>query len=206
MKKYELTGETKSIGKHTLYRIRACININGVVNIGELGGWVESEQNLSHDDNAWVCGDAQVYGDAWVYDNARVYGYARVCGDARVYGNARVCGDAQVYGDAWNESPLYVQGSKWSVYMTDLTHIQIGCQNHSISDWINHGVAIACRNNSSDIVPEYVWYVATAAMQYGAEHDKENAWALLDNLCGQKFKANKKAPDAAATAIERKNK
>jgi hypothetical protein len=45
---------------------------------GELGGFVESEANLSH------------VGNAWVYKNAQVYGHAQVCNNAWVYGNARV--------------------------------------------------------------------------------------------------------------------
>ena len=55
---------------------------------GDLGGYVEKDENLDQESNAWV------YGDAWVYGNARV------SGDARVYGNAQVSGDARVYGDA----------------------------------------------------------------------------------------------------------
>ena len=30
----------------------------------ELGGWIEKESNLSQDGDAWVCGDARVYGNA----------------------------------------------------------------------------------------------------------------------------------------------
>ena len=94
MKKFELTNEfiTNMFGTK-LFRIRALVEF-GDVEAGELGGYVEKESNLGHDDNAWVYGDAQVSGDARVYDNARVYG------DAWVYGNARVCGDALVCGDA----------------------------------------------------------------------------------------------------------
>ena len=94
MKKFELTNEfvTNMFGTK-LFRIRALVEF-GDVEAGELGGYVETESNLGHDDNAWVYGDARVYDNALVYDNARVYG------DAWVYGNARVCGDALVCGDA----------------------------------------------------------------------------------------------------------
>ena len=93
MKKFEFTGETKVVFGKTLYRIRALVKIETEylnVNPGDLGGWIEKEENLSHNGNAWVYGDARVYGDAWVYGNARVYGNAWVYGDARVYGNAEV--------------------------------------------------------------------------------------------------------------------
>lgn len=62
MKKYELTGETIVHLGHTLHRIRALISFNDV-QAGDLGGWIETESNLAQDGNAWVYGNAQVYGD-----------------------------------------------------------------------------------------------------------------------------------------------
>ena len=99
MKKFELTNEfiTNMFGTK-LFRIRALVEF-GDVEAGELGGYVEKESNLGHDDNAWVYGDARVYDNALVYDNARVYGDAQVSGDARVYDNARVYGDVCGNGD-----------------------------------------------------------------------------------------------------------
>ena len=94
MKKFELTSEfITNIFGTKLFRIKALIEF-GNVKAGELGGFVEKEENLSQDGNAWVYDNARVYGDACVCGNARVYGDACVCGDARV------CGDACVYGDA----------------------------------------------------------------------------------------------------------
>ena len=66
-----------------LYRIRALKDFHNVKK-GTVGGYIESEQNLSQEGNAWVSGDAQVY------DNARISGNARVSGNAWVSGNARV--------------------------------------------------------------------------------------------------------------------
>ena len=99
VKKYELTSETKVFLGKTLYRIKALVQF-GNVNAGDLGGWIEKEENLSQSGNAWVSDDAEVSGNAWVSDDARVYGNARVYGDAEVYGNASVSGDARVYGNA----------------------------------------------------------------------------------------------------------
>ena len=100
MKKFELTAEfvTNVFGKK-LFRIKALVAF-GDVEKGELGGFIEKEDNLSHDGNAWVYGNARVFGNARVYGDARVYGNARVYGDARVYGNAQVYGNAWVYGNA----------------------------------------------------------------------------------------------------------
>ena len=94
MKKFELTSESiVNIFGKKLFRIKALVEF-GNVKEGEIGGFVEKEENLSHDGNAWVYGNARVYGDARVYGNAWVYG------DARVYGNAWVYGDAWVSRDA----------------------------------------------------------------------------------------------------------
>lgn len=89
MKKYELTSEAVTLFGKKLFRIRAIIDF-GDVKAGDLGGCIEKEDNLSHEGNAWI------YGNARVYDNAWVSGNARVCGDASVYGNARVYGKAEV--------------------------------------------------------------------------------------------------------------
>ena len=94
MKKFKLTSEfIVDISGVKLFRIKALIEF-GNVKAGDLGGYIEKEENLSHMGNAWVSGNARVSGDA------RVSGNARVSGDAQVSGNARVSGDAQVFGDA----------------------------------------------------------------------------------------------------------
>lgn len=81
MKKYELTGEVKVKFGVTFKRIRALIDF-GNVKKGELGGFIEKEENLSHENNAWVYGNAEVSGDAEVSGNAKIYG------NAEIYGNA----------------------------------------------------------------------------------------------------------------------
>lgn len=60
MKKYELTTESKEYYGRKLFRIKALVSF-GNVKKGELGGWIEKEQNLSHFGNAWVGGNACVY-------------------------------------------------------------------------------------------------------------------------------------------------
>lgn len=86
--KYVLTDETRIIENECIvHRIRAVrdIIVDGkkIVSEGDLGGWVERADNLSHDDNAWVCDNAVVCGNALVYGNAKVSGNALVCGDVK---------------------------------------------------------------------------------------------------------------------------
>ena len=94
-RKYELIGEPNSIG---LRRIRALRRVRDGVEAGTVGGWVESEANLSHDGDAWVSDAAFVSGAARVFGDALVSGAAWVFGDAWVSGDARVDGDARVSG------------------------------------------------------------------------------------------------------------
>ena len=88
MKKFELTAEfVKNVFGKKMFRIKALVAF-GDVEKGELGGFIEKENNLSHSGDAWVYGDAQVSGDAWVSGNAQVSGNAWVSGNALVYDNA----------------------------------------------------------------------------------------------------------------------
>lgn len=98
--KYEITEETHP--RHPqLRRIKALrdIPMHGV-KAGDLGGWIESEYNLTHAGDAWIAGEAQVYDEALVSGNAYVCSRAQVYGMASVKGNVDVSGKAQVYGEA----------------------------------------------------------------------------------------------------------
>ena len=97
--KYRLTNETIKFGKVILHRIE-CVKAFADVKVGDKGGWIEKESNLSQTDNAWVYGDAEVYGNAEVFDNAEVYGNARVSGCAEVHGNAQVFDSASLFDNA----------------------------------------------------------------------------------------------------------
>ena len=99
MKKFELTTDSIKRNGVTLYRIKSLIDFEDV-KAGDLGGYVEKEENLSQSGNAWVYGNAEVSGNARVSGNAWVSGNARLSGNAWVYGNAEVSGDACVSGDA----------------------------------------------------------------------------------------------------------
>ncbi|MBF0032556.1 hypothetical protein HAX39_08140 [Citrobacter freundii] len=118
MKKYELTSETRVLNDGvTLRRIKAIRNF-GNVNKGTLGGWVQSEDNLSHFGNAWISGDSVVCHDAkvsdnaivrlssWVDDNAHIYGDAKVIG-GRVHDNVQVFDEAKVSGRIFDNVKIY---------------------------------------------------------------------------------------------------
>lgn len=138
-KKYKLTDETINLNGVTLYRIEA-LKYFGEIKKGDKGGFIESENNLAHEGDAWVSdnahvygdacvfnnahvygnafvsgyaqvyGDAFVYGNAWLYDNTHVCGYARVADNARVYGDANVCDDSSIFGSALVYDNAHVYG------------------------------------------------------------------------------------------------
>ena len=93
MSKYGLTDDTVTLknGK-VLHRIQALRDF-GRVKAGDLGGYIEKEDNLSHEGDCWVDDDAKVFGKARVYEHARVFDNAWVYGKARVFDDAEVCGN-----------------------------------------------------------------------------------------------------------------
>ncbi|MDR3186553.1 MAG: hypothetical protein LBU04_07130 [Christensenellaceae bacterium] len=128
-KKYELTDKTMEYDGVTLHRIRALRNIWTSrwqnVKVGDLGGWIENEGNLSHKNWCWIFDEAKVFDEARVSGNATVSGKAtvggdaRVCGNARVFGNAKISGNASVFGSAsvfdnamiWGNAMVYDNAS-----------------------------------------------------------------------------------------------
>ena len=100
MNKYEMLYEDSiRIGNHTLYHIRALKDF-GNVKAGDIGGYIEKEENLSQKGICWIYGSAKVYGSALVCGNAKVYDNALVCGNAKVGDNALVCDNAKVGDNA----------------------------------------------------------------------------------------------------------
>ena len=65
---------------------------------GDIGGRIQSKENLSHEGNAWVSGNAQVYGNAQVSGNALV-----------------------------TRGPINVIMKPFSITITD-NHVQVGCE------------------------------------------------------------------------------
>ena len=88
-KKFTLTNETKKFLGKNIYRIQAVKDFSDVKK-GDLGGWIEKEENLSHDGNCWL------YNEAIVCDNAKVCNNAKIMCSAIISNNAVVKDNAQV--------------------------------------------------------------------------------------------------------------
>ena len=110
-KKYELVKSESIVHNgRTLYRIRALreftISRGVAIKVGDIGGFVESENNLSQEDICWIFDDAKVYenakvlDDAVIYKHAEIFGYAVIRKNAQVDDNAHICGAAEVFHNA----------------------------------------------------------------------------------------------------------
>lgn len=138
-KKYKFTNKIRRFKGKTLHRIVALRDFSNVI-AGEKGGWIEKEDNLSHEGDCWVSDNAIVCDKACVFDNAKVagnaivekcghvfgeasvsvnaritdyaaiFGYARVFGAALVGERANVCGNAIVGMDAIVDGRAYISG------------------------------------------------------------------------------------------------
>lgn len=87
-----------SVVEIKLYRIQALKTFtkpggyNPVVHVGELGGYVEAEDNLSQDGNCWIFNKARVKDGGKVLDDAIVYDKSMVSKNAIVRGGSVVGG------------------------------------------------------------------------------------------------------------------
>jgi hypothetical protein len=97
-KKYRLTEDTIIVNGRTLYRIQALLDF-GNVKMGDIGGYVQSEDNLFHHNDAWIYDNAKVYDMALLTDDAKIYGKTEIYGNARVRGKARLNDEEKVFGE-----------------------------------------------------------------------------------------------------------
>lgn len=79
-----------------LHRIRALRDVREDVHVGDLGGFVQSEENLSQDGQSWIADnavaaeEAYIHGDAILWDYSCARGCASISGPSRIGGNAIV--------------------------------------------------------------------------------------------------------------------
>ena len=107
--KYEITGIAHE--KYPfLHRIRALRDIGSEIKAGDLGGFVESEGNLSFEaeDDAWIFNDAIAAGEGCVDKGSVLRERAIVCGCAYASHGTEMSGDSRAEDDA------YIRGARLS--------------------------------------------------------------------------------------------
>ena len=110
-RKYELTDITMRYEGRTLYRIRALKDFADVKK-GKLGGWVQTEDNLSQKGNCWIYNNAKCMDNARMYDNSTMfdrsemhdntimYDYSRMHGNSAMYDYSRMLDYTTMYGNS----------------------------------------------------------------------------------------------------------
>jgi len=90
-----------------LHRIRALQDIGSDVKAGDLGGFVESESNLSYEpgDTAWIYDDAVAAGFAYLDKASHMRGRAIICDSAYISQGSVLLDDARA------EDNAYIRGS-----------------------------------------------------------------------------------------------
>lgn len=74
-KKFKLTNNTIEFEGKILYQIMAIKTIkceNRSIKNGELGGYIEKEENLSHEGNCWVFKESKIIGNSEITGNVRI--------------------------------------------------------------------------------------------------------------------------------------
>lgn len=101
-KKYKIT-DIVHPENPKLHRIKALCDIGKFVKAGDLGGYVEKEDNLSFapKDTAWLYDDAVACDDAVVEKGASLQNRAVACDHAMVTQNAELFDDARAEDDAY---------------------------------------------------------------------------------------------------------
>lgn len=108
----------------TLYQIRALrdftcpykLNPDGeildttLVKKGDLGGYVEKEENLSHEGGCWIFEDAEVRDNGRVEGNARIVGRSLVRDNAIVKGYSCLSSSAYAWGNAVLDGVTQMKG------------------------------------------------------------------------------------------------
>ena len=145
MKKYEIT-DIAHPDNSTLYGIKALIDIPGRgVKAGDLGGYIQSENNLSQNGDCWVDGNGSVFdngrviGNGKVTDNGWVAGYGRVTDNGLVTDNGCVAGYGRVFGDAMIKKPSDI-----------LTISSLGSRNDTLTVLYNKTCATGCFQGTVD--------------------------------------------------------
>jgi len=185
MKKYEFTGDKKRVmdletrALVEVKQIRAVRDFqeyeprrraNGemrthLVKEGTVGGWIETEDNLSHEGNCWLakdsfaCGNAKISEDAdisvhcIIMGDAIVKGKAIVSGLTTISGNASICGgytlwgtsisqDAEIFDDTHVVGVKTMESSFTTFYRTNKNEIRVcECVNSlSLEEYLDEGI------------------------------------------------------------------
>lgn len=119
-KKYKFTGKEIILTSKKYVNNRPIIRehiLKQIIRLsdGLVGGYIESEENLSHSGTCFVYDNAKVYGNAKVCDDASIYNEATIYDNAMICGNVMVTDNASVFGNSLLQGDISLSG-KSKVY------------------------------------------------------------------------------------------
>lgn len=124
--KYILTCDSLEFEGKTLYRIQAIKDFNNVKK-GDIGGYVESTDNLSQHGNCWIYNDAKAMGSSMVLDNASLEGRSVMKDHSTLAGNSRCSGATKLMQGAWIGENAWLLDS----YIADCPQIEGNSRIHN---------------------------------------------------------------------------
>lgn len=157
-KKYEFTGETINVNGHELHQIRYLTDIytigdfgkpSRILSEGEIGGWIEREENLSQDGGAFIDETSMIIGNSIVSGDVQIRKKSVII-------NSIVDGDAEVYNVSIINSKIingaYIGTGKKSTLVLNMVETA-GDRNYINTD---HGEIKFVRLYNADIVAPHI--------------------------------------------------
>ena len=110
MKKYKLTDEINLWYGRILHRIVALRDFSNVRK-GDIGGWIEKEENLSHEGNCWVYNNAFVCDNAKIFNNAKIFSHSIIFNNATIFDNVCIFDNTKIYGNTLIYGNTIIKGN-----------------------------------------------------------------------------------------------
>lgn len=98
-KKYELTDITIEFEGRKLYRIIALKDFFDVKK-GDIGGYVQSEDNLSQEGDCWVYDQAKCMDNARMFDNSKIYDSSKMFDNSEMHDNSKMHDHSKMFDDS----------------------------------------------------------------------------------------------------------
>jgi len=160
MKKYELTGETKTVNGKTFRRVIP-VSDSGV-RIGE-NVWFESDIRVGS--GVWIGSNVQIENNAWIGNGVRLGSNIRIESDVKIRSGVWIGNDIWIESGVWIESGIRIESGVWiesgiriesgiqlrnrrscSAFLItisgflwpitiDRCFLRIGCEKHAIAEW-----------------------------------------------------------------------
>ena len=107
-RKYKITNNTMEFEGRTLYRIRALKDFSNIKK-GDLGGWIQTEDNLSQEGYCWIYNNAKCMDSARIYDNSCMYDNSEMRGNSKMYDNSKLYDKSEMHDNsrAYDSSEMH---------------------------------------------------------------------------------------------------